>query len=263
MIGTDPTLLDSAMSESNAADRTQGRAWPAATVESVPPAHEEIPGILIAVEGLDGSGKSTQINLLHQWLVGLQLRVHFTEWNSSELVKDATRRGKKRQLLTPTTFSLIHATDFADRYERQILPMLRAGYIVLCDRYTFTAFARDRVRGCDPAWLRNLYGFARQPDFTLYFRLPLEIALGRILEGRPQLKWFEAGMDLKLSPEIYESFRLFQRRVSEEYDLLAEEFEFTVIDATRNVYEQQQSIRALIARTIDLARYRSRAPRWQ
>src|SRR5688572_6728650 len=119
------------------------------------PEEQDVAGILIAVEGLDGSGKSTQVHLLHQWLVGLRLRVHFTEWNSSELVKEATRKGKKSQLLTPTTFSLIHATDFADRYERQILPMLRAGYIVLCDRYIYTSFARDAVRGCDAAWLRN------------------------------------------------------------------------------------------------------------
>lgn len=231
---------------------------PARGIEADP----AIPGILIAVEGLDGSGKSTQIHLLHQWLVGLRARVHFTEWNSSELVKEATRRGKKSQLLTPTTFSLIHATDFADRYERQILPMLRAGYIVLCDRYIFTSFARDAVRGCEPAWIRNTYSYARQPDFTLYFRLPLEIALGRILEGRPQLKWFEAGMDLGLSSDIYESFRIFQARVMEQYDALAGEFAFTVIDATRNVYEQQQSIRAMIGQQVDLAQFRTRAPRW-
>lgn len=227
------------------------------------PEEAAVPGILIAVEGLDGSGKSTQVHLLHQWLVGLRLRVHFTEWNSSDLVKGATRRGKKSQLLTPTTFSLIHATDFADRYERQILPMLRAGYIVLCDRYIYTSFARDAVRGCQPDWLRNLYGFGRQPDFTLYFRLPLEMALNRILEGRPQLKWFEAGMDLNLSPDIYESFRIFQGRVVDEYDKLAGEFDFTVIDATRNVYDQQQHIRALIQRSVDLAQFRSRAPRWE
>ena len=232
----------------------------AADVEQRP--EEAVPGILIAVEGLDGSGKSTQVHLLHEWMVGLRLRVHFTEWNSSELVKGATRKGKKSQLLTPTTFSLIHATDFADRYERQILPMLRAGYIVLCDRYFFTSFARDAVRGCDPDWLRNMYGFARRPDITLYFRLPLEVALARILEGRPQLKWFEAGMDLGFSPDIYESFRIFQGRVMGEYDKLAEEYGFTVIDATRNVYEQQQSIRGMIQRGVDLAQYRSRAPRW-
>ena len=219
------------------------------------------PGVLIAVEGLDGSGKSTQIHLLYEWLYGLSLRVHFTEWNSSSLVKNATRRGKKKQLLTPTTFSLIHATDFADRYERQILPMLRGGYIVLCDRYIFTSFARDAVRGCDPDWVRKLYGFARIPDYTLYFRLPLDTALARILEGRPQLKYFEAGMDLGLSSDIYDSFRIFQGRVMDQYEALAQEFAFTTVDATRNVHDQQQEVRGLIGQGIDLSRYRTKVPR--
>ena len=218
-------------------------------------------GVLIAVEGLDGSGKSTQIHLLHEWLYGLRLRVHFTEWNSSSLVRNATRRGKKKQLLTSTTFSLIHATDFADRYERQILPMLRGGYIVLCDRYIFTSFARDAVRGCDPDWVRRMYGFARVPDFTLYFRLPLETALGRILEGRPQLKYFEAGMDLGLSSDIYESFRLFQGRVMQQYETLAGEFGFVTMDATRNVHDQQQEVRRIIGEGVELSRYRTRVPR--
>ena len=218
-------------------------------------------GVLIAVEGLDGSGKSTQIRLLHSWLQGLRLRVHLTEWNSSRLVSGATRRGKRAQLLTPTTFSLVHATDFADRYERQILPMLRAGYIVLSDRYTFTAYARDAVRGCDGEWLRSMYGFARAPDTTLYFRLPLETALARILEGRPKLKYFEAGMDLGLSADVHESFRIFQGRVMKQYDQLAGEFNFTVIDATRDVHTMQNEVRELISRTIDLSRYRSRVPR--
>ena len=217
--------------------------------------HENVRGRLIAVEGLDGSGKSTQIHLLHQWLEGLGCKVFFTEWNSSELVKESTRKGKKRQLLTPTTFSLIHATDFADRYDRQILPMLKGGYIVLCDRYAFTSFARDAVRGCDPAWLRNLYGFARVPDILLYFRLPLEISLGRILEGRPSLKYFEAGMDLNLSPDIYESFRIFQGRVMEQYDRMAEEYKFTIIDATRKIHEQQETVRRLVSRKLDLAKF--------
>jgi len=219
-------------------------------------------GTLIAVEGLDGSGKSTQVRLLYHWLRGLHLRVFFTEWNSSDLVKGATRRGKKQQLLTPSTFSLIHATDFADRYERQILPMLRGGFIVLCDRYVFTSFARDAVRGCDPEWLRNTYGFARLPDLTLHFRLPLETALGRILDGRPRLKYFEAGMDLNLSSDVAESFRIFQGRISDQYDLLSKEFDFTTIDATRNAHEQQQMVRRLIADKVDLARYRTRVSQW-
>ena len=142
-------------------------------------------GKLIAVEGLDGSGKSTQIYLVKRWLELEGYRVFFTEWNSSILVKKSTTKGKKRQLLTPTTFSLIHATDFADRYERQILPLLRAGYIVLADRYLFTALARDAVRGVDRDWVAELYSFAVLPDITFYFRVPLEISLNRILEGRP------------------------------------------------------------------------------
>jgi dTMP kinase len=219
---------------------------------------EPLPGKLIAVEGLDGSGKSTQIYLLHKWMQSQGMRVFFTEWNSSLLVKEATRKGKKRQLLSPATFSLIHATDFADRYERQILPMLKAGFIVFCDRYIFTSFARDAVRGNDRQWLRKLYGFARVPDVTLFFRLPLETALGRILEGRPQLKFFEAGMDLNLSPDIYESFRIFQGRVLQEYLSMVEEFSFTVVDATLPVHQQQQAVRSLVREKIDLARYHKR-----
>ena len=123
-----------------------------------------LPGRLLIVEGIDGSGKSTQLDMLRKWLIGQGYCVAFSEWNSSPIVRNTTRRGKKKQLLTPTTFSLIHATDFADRYERQILPMLKGGYIVLCDRYVFTSFARDRVRGCDPQWLQELYSFAVKPD---------------------------------------------------------------------------------------------------
>ena len=139
------------------------------------------PGRLIAVEGLDGSGKSTQIYLLKRWLELQGLRVFFSEWNSSELVKSATSKGKKTNLLTPTTFSLIHATDFADRYERHLVQLVRAGYIVLCDRYIFTAFARDTVRGCPPPWVRGIYSFAALPDMTFFFNAHLEVSLQRIL----------------------------------------------------------------------------------
>jgi dTMP kinase len=215
-----------------------------------------LPGKLIAVEGLDGSGKSTQIHLVHQWLQSKGYRVFFSEWNSSDLVKEATKKGKKRQLLTPTTFSLIHATDFADRYERQILPLLRAGYIVLCDRYMFTAFARDAVRGCERGWLRRMYGFARIPDVVFYFKLPLEVALGRILEGRPRLKYFEAGMDLDLSPDLITSFKLFQGQILEEYNAMIGEFGFTVIDSTQPVHRMQIQVRRIIQDRIDLALFR-------
>jgi dTMP kinase len=221
----------------------------------------QVTGKLIAVEGLDGSGKSTQVRLVHQWLEGLGCKVFFSEWNSSDLVKKATKKGKKRHLLTPTTFSLIHATDFADRYERQILPMLKGGYIVLCDRYVYTSFARDAVRGCDPAWLRVIYGFARPPDITFYFGLPLATALARILEGRPRLKYFEAGMDLGLSADIVQSFRVFQGHVMDQYEAMVDEFGFVRIDASRPIHEQQQGVREYIGSCIDLASLRRGAMR--
>lgn len=222
---------------------------------------ERLRGKLIAVEGLDGSGKSTQIYLLNRWLTLGKYRVFFTEWNSSVLVKKSTSRGKKNRLLTPTTFSLIHCTDFADRFERQIHPLLRAGYIVLCDRYIYTAFARDAVRGVDRDWLRNLYGFAVEPDITFYFKLPLEVALSRILSGRPELKYHEAGMDIGLAEDPYESFKIFQGKIRKEYSRMEQEGLFQVIDGTQTVEKQQQQIRQAIELAIDLPKYRWRTRR--
>lgn len=219
----------------------------------------ELPGKLIAVEGLDGSGKSTQLYLLKRWLELRGLKVFFTEWNSSVVVKKATSKGKKRQLLTPTTFSLIHCTDFADRYERQILPLLKAGYLVLCDRYIYTAFARDAIRGCSRSWLRNLYGFARHPDLTLFFDTPLPVALGRILSGRPQLKYHEAGMDMGYSLDPYESFRIFQEQIYREYHAIKDEFSFITIDGSDTIEEQQTRVRQIVGGKFDLPSYRWKA----
>lgn len=213
------------------------------------------PGRLIAVEGLDGSGKSTQIYLLKRWLELSGLKVYFSEWNSSKLVKSATSKGKNRTLLTPTTFSLIHATDFADRYERQLVPLLRAGYLVLCDRYAYTAFARDVVRGVPPDWVRGLYSFAAKPDVTFFFQARLEVSLARILDGRPQLKYFEAGMDLNLSTDIEESFRIFQGRMLEQYLAMSSEYKFTVMDANDSIEPQQALVRRLVADKIDLEQF--------
>jgi len=220
----------------------------------------KVAGKLIAVEGLDGSGKSTQVYLLKRWLELRGYKVFFTEWNSSSIVRKATRRGKKRQLLTPTTFSLIHSTDFADRYDRTILPLLHSGAIVLADRYIYTAFTRDAVRGCNREWLRALYSYARPPDITFYFKVPLAVALNRILEGRPRLKYHEAGMDMGFSTDPYESFRIFQGKIREEYDRLTGEFGFTVVDAKDTPERQQARIRAIVEDQIDLAQYRWRVP---
>ena len=202
-----------------------------------------IPGKLIVVEGIDGSGKSTQIHLLEKWLRYNGHHVFLTEWNSSEIVKEITSKGKKKAKLTPTTFSLLHATDFADRYERNIFPLLRAGYFVLADRYIYTAYARDGTRGCSPDWVRKVYDFAIKPDITFYFRTPIDIAIERILSGTPQLKYYEAGMDLNLSKDPYDSYRIFQSRIIEQYESMVKPEGFTIIDATLGIEEQQNMMR--------------------
>lgn len=204
------------------------------------------PGRLFVVEGIDGSGKSTQLSLLHKWLEAKGYGVVFSEWNSSPLVKDTTKLGKKKKLLTPATFSLIHSTDFADRTERSILPLLKAGAIVLCDRYAFTAFARDVARGMDRQWVRDLYRFAVKPTIAFYFRVPLETAIGRLLDARDGFKYYEAGLDLGLCDDAEDSFRMFQGRIIEEYEKMIPEFGLTVIDATMPVEAQQAQVRQIV-----------------
>ena len=204
------------------------------------------PGKLFIVEGIDGSGKSTQLALLAQWLRSEGHLVIFSEWNSSPIVRATTSRGKKRQLLTPLTFSLIHATDFSDRVERDIVPALKAGAIVLADRYVYTAFARDVARGVDSQWVRSLYRFAVTPTLAVYFRVPLEVALYRILSGRPKLKWYESGMDLGLHSDPTESYKLFQARIQVEYERIVTEYGLASMDATLPVEVQQRALRTLV-----------------
>jgi dTMP kinase len=210
------------------------------------------PGKLIIVEGIDGSGKSTQLLLLQKWLTAKGYNVFFTEWNSSELVRETTRRGKKNKSLTPTTFSLLHATDFANRLYYDILPPLKAGMVVLADRYAYTAFARDAVRGVSPAWVRKLYGFAIRPDMAFYFKVPIEVAINRLLGGmRAQFKYYEAGMDMGLSQDMTESFRIFQARILLEYDKIVSEYGLITMDATKEIEEQQNDMRQLVSTALE------------
>ncbi len=207
-------------------------------------------GKLIVVEGIDGSGKSTQVSLLSHWLRSQGCAVAFSEWNSSPLVRETTRRGKKKEMFTPTTFSLIHATDFADRMESYILPLVKSGAIVCADRYAYTAFARDVARGVGRRWVRNLYRFAVRPSLAFYFRVSLDVALGRILGGRDAIKYYEAGMDLDLARDVEESFRIFQGRILDEYEAMAEEMGFHVIDATQSIEAQQMLMRGIVTREL-------------
>ncbi len=149
------------------------------------------------------------------------------------------------------TFSLLHATDFADRLLYKIIPPLKAGMIVLADRYAYTAFARDATRGVDRQWVRELYSFAVKPDLTLYFRVPIDVSLDRLLARRVKLKFYEAGMDLGWSTNPVESFRLFQSKVLGEYDRLVDEYGLEVIDAVGSITVQQQIVRRLTSPYLD------------
>jgi dTMP kinase len=215
---------------------------------------ERFPGRLFVVEGIDGSGKSTQLSLLQKWLASEGYGTYFSEWNSSPLVRDITRRGKKKRLFTPMTFSLVHATDFADRSERHIIPPLKAGAIVLADRYAYTAFARDVARGVNAQWVRNLYQFAVKPTIGFYFRVSVDEAVKRIVGGRDAISYYEAGMDRTHLDDTEESFRVFQSQVIDEYEQMVDEFGLVVIDASQSIEDQQVQMRAAVTATLVGAR---------
>ena len=202
-------------------------------------------GVLICVEGIDGSGKSTQIELLYSWLQNLGVDTILTQWNSSELISKTTKKAKKKNLLSGRTFSLLHAVDFADRLERTIKPALKAGFVVLADRYVYTAFARDVAREVEPRWVRNMYSFAIKPDMTFYFDVSPKDSLERICSNR-QPSYYEAGMDMKLSNNPYKSYVLFQNRIVEEYKNMVDEYGLIKIDAMESIYDKQKFIREKI-----------------
>ena len=210
-------------------------------------------GILIAVEGMDGSGKSTQAMLLFNWIHALGLPVHHTEWNSSPVVAAATKVGKDTKRLKPLTFHLIHTADFADRWSKQIEPMLEVGGIVICDRYKFTAMARDGARGVDRATIERNYSFAREPDITLYFDIPPAVGYDRIVTGRPTLKFYEAGLDMGWTFDPFESYKILQGKIKDIYDGLVSEERIVRVDAMGTVADVQTRVRALISEHIDLS----------
>jgi dTMP kinase len=205
----------------------------------------ELKGTLVCVEGIDGSGKSTQLNLLRDWLKSCGQDVLYTEWNSSPLISQTTKLAKKKNLLSPRTFSLLHAVDFADRLKQVIAPALKAGFIVLADRYAYTAFARDVARGVDPSWVRNVYDFAIKPDLSIYFDIDPKVAMERICFNRAP-KFYEAGMDLKLSNDPYESYVIFQSRVIKEYKKMVKEYGLVKLDATDSIHSKQVKIREML-----------------
>src|SRR5437762_10231086 len=204
------------------------------------------PGKLIAIEGTDGVGRSTQIRLLREWLEVQGYGVIETGWTRSELMQPTIELAKASNTLNKLTFVLLYATDFADRLEKEIIPALKAGFIVLSDRYIFTAMARAGVRGVDRTWMRNLYGFAIAPHLVFYLRIDEKTLIRRVLQSRGMDYW-ESGMDLKIGDDIYESFRAYQRALLKEYASMADEFNFRVLDARRKVEVIQEELRRQIA----------------
>lgn len=207
------------------------------------------PGLLIVIEGTDGSGRTTQIQKLREWLAVESYGVVISEWNTSNLMSTVISKAKEGNLLNANTFSLLYASDFADRLENNIIPALKAGLVVLADRYIYTAFARDVVRGVSPVWVRKLYEFAPEPDMTFYLKMSCNALLKRII-STSGLDYYESGRDIGLSTDFYESFKLYQRRVLAEYAKMSEEFNFTTINGMLSVPNIQNILRDKIEELI-------------
>jgi dTMP kinase len=204
------------------------------------------PGKLIAIEGTDGVGRSTQIQLLREWLEVKGYGVVETGWTRSPLMQPTIELAKSSNTLNKLTFVLLYATDFADRLEKEIIPALKAGFVVLSDRYIFTALARAGVRGIDRPWLRSLYGFAIAPHLVFYLKVDVDTLIGRVLEARGMDFW-ESGMDLKHGDDIYDSFRAYQNKLLREYSSMADEFHFRTVDARRSVAHIQEELRRQVS----------------
>jgi len=197
---------------------------------------------LIVIEGTDGAGRSTQVELLKSWLEVQGYAVFETGWARSSLMQKVIEQAKAGNIMDRMTFALLYATDFADRLENQIIPMLKSGHVVIADRYIYTAFARDIVRDPDSRWIRNLFGFALVPDLVIYLRLDIETLIPRALEGGG-MNFREAGLDLHMGQDLFDSFYNYQSRLIQEYDKLAKEFGFVTIDGRSEVEAIQDKIR--------------------
>jgi dTMP kinase len=205
----------------------------------------ELRGKLIAVEGTDGVGRSTHIELLQEWLEVQGYGVITTGWTRSNLMSKTIEMAKAGNILDRWSLSLLYATDFADRLEHQIIPALRSGFVVLADRYIYTALARDFVRSADRRWIRDVFGFALIPDLVCYLRIDVETLALRVIETTGMNYW-ESGMDLRLGADLYDSFKKYQSLLIEEFDKMATEFRFNVVDARKSPEEIQDELKGYI-----------------
>jgi dTMP kinase len=208
------------------------------------------PGRLIAAEGLDGSGKSTQLQLLRFWLQAEGYEVLITEWTSSKLIKRALKAGKKQASMDPMLLSILNTSDFAEMHERHIVPALQRGAVVLADRYVYTALVRNFARGVERSWIEGVYSFVTRPDLAIYFQISADQSLERILSNHPRLKYYQAGLDLGLSHDPVDSFRAFQQRIVNEYESMIDAFALWRLDATLPVKQQQRLLREAVEKTL-------------
>lgn len=206
---------------------------------------DSYPGKIIAIEGTDGVGRSTQIRLLREWLEVQGYGVVETGWTRSPLMQPTIDLAKASNTLNKLTFVLLYATDFADRLEKEIVPALKAGFIVLADRYIYTALVRGAIRGIDKTWLRGVYGFAIVPHLVFYLKVDVDTLIRRVLESAGMDYW-ESGMDLKVGDDIYDSFRTYQNKLLREYSALSEEFGFRVLDARQSIETIQTQLQQQI-----------------
>jgi len=208
------------------------------------------PGKLVVIEGTDGVGRTTHAALLQHWLEVEGYGVVHTAWKSSALISQVIDKAKSKNALNTTTFSLLYATDLADRLNSIILPALKAGLTVISDRYYYTAFARDVVRGADPAWVRKLYGFAVEPDLVVYLKMPLDALLRRIITTRGSLDFYESGRDIGISTDLYQSFKLYQSKILQEYERMIEEYSFQVLAGDDSIDHVQKEMRRLVNKLV-------------
>lgn len=207
---------------------------------------DNFPGKLIVLEGSDGVGRSTQIQLLRTWLETQGYGVSDTGLRRSPLTGPGLDAAKQGHTLSPLTMCLFYATDFADRLENQIIPALKAGFIVLSDRYFFSVIARDIVRGANPVWARKVYGFALVPDLIIYLRANVDTLITRIVHGRGMNYW-ESGMDIRCADNLYDSFVVYQTKLIEQFDIMSQEYNFITVDANRTANLVDIDLRANIS----------------
>src|ERR1041385_597923 len=215
----------------------------------------ELKGKLIVIEGTDGVGRTTQIEDIRRWLEIKGFGVVTTGWTRSLLMRKAINDAKSGHTLNIHTYSLLYAADFADRLENEIIPALKAGFIVLADRYIYTAFARSLVRGADRHWIRKLFGFALEPDAVFYMKIGIEDLIPRVIntemltkryweeEAGEGIDYWESGMDLRLGEDFYDSFIEYQKFILSEFNKMGEKYQFTIVDAAMNFEETNKALR--------------------